>query len=246
MASEDQENQRGALAQTGRVAEAYDTVRHLILSHQLAPGTSIVETQLAGEISHTRVTLRAALQRLEHEGFVHSRSLGTYRRRIVAPLTVVDMEDVFSLIGALEGVAARRVASLGEEGRRRLVTKLEDVNAAMLAELESDSSGAGRASELDAGFHRTLVEEAAGDHIRLSYGAAAPHVERYRNVYAMRIVQQLRTSYDEHHAICASILVGGGVESQLVVERHWENAADRLRNVITEMGERGAILPADG
>lgn len=226
----------------GRITAAYETLRQLILTHQLSPGTLLVETRLAARIGHTRGSLRAALQRLEQEGFVYSTDLGTYNRRVVAPLTVDDMEEVFSLIGSLEGMAARSVAGLPSKERGALAAHLDKLNVAMLKAVSNDRSDPQAGCELDSQFHRKMVNAVAGNRLRVHYEAATPHVERYRNIYAAHINTQLRISYDEHTAITRTLLLGSPLEAELVVECHWRNAAERFRAVITEMGERGVAV----
>ena len=51
-------------------ALAYGRLRELIVSGRLAPGAPLIETDLSKRLGVSRTPVRAALQRLQQEGFV--------------------------------------------------------------------------------------------------------------------------------------------------------------------------------
>lgn len=52
------------------MAQVYGTLRDLIVWSRLAPGTWIVETEVARRLGTSRARVRSALQRLQQEGYV--------------------------------------------------------------------------------------------------------------------------------------------------------------------------------
>ncbi|MFB6240160.1 MAG: GntR family transcriptional regulator, partial [Gemmatimonadota bacterium] len=57
-----------------RSGETYTRLRELIVRGQLAPGSRIIETDVAERLGVSRTPVRSALQRLEQEGFIESES----------------------------------------------------------------------------------------------------------------------------------------------------------------------------
>src|ERR687889_2594538 len=93
-----------------RPQQVYERLRELIIDGRLAPGTRIVETEVAARLGVSRTPVRGALQRLQQEGYVVDSPTLQQTRPTVAPLTSDDARDLFLLVGALEGLAAYRAA----------------------------------------------------------------------------------------------------------------------------------------
>src|SRR5215216_4594950 len=94
-----------------RPQQVYERLRELIIDGRLAPGTRIVETEVAERLGVSRTPVRGALQRLQQEGYVVDSPTLQQTRPTVAPLTSDDARELFMLVGALEGLAAFRLAS---------------------------------------------------------------------------------------------------------------------------------------
>jgi DNA-binding GntR family transcriptional regulator len=93
-----------------RVTLAYRRLRELIVTGRLAPGSRIIETAVAARLGVSRTPVRAALQRLQQEGYVVVASPGQQSRMAVAPLTQEDAIELFGMVSAVEGLAANGAA----------------------------------------------------------------------------------------------------------------------------------------
>src|SRR5678815_4130167 len=93
-----------------RPQEVYEQLRALIIDGRLAPGTRLVETDVASRLGVSRTPVSGALQRLQQEGYVVDSPTLQQTRPTVAPLTSEDAHELFLLVGALEGLAASRSA----------------------------------------------------------------------------------------------------------------------------------------
>ena len=60
-----------------RASQAYRRLRELIVHGRLAPGARIIETEVAGKLGISRTPVRAALQRLQQEGYISARESST-------------------------------------------------------------------------------------------------------------------------------------------------------------------------
>jgi DNA-binding GntR family transcriptional regulator len=82
---------------------AYRTVRAMILSGELAPGTSLDQQALAAELGVSTTPLREALRRLESEGYVISRD---HREMLIAPMSLEHVEEIYAVRLELDPMAA--------------------------------------------------------------------------------------------------------------------------------------------
>src|SRR5205823_10089517 len=77
-----------------RPDQVYARLRELIVGGLLAPGSRIVETEIAMRLGVSRTPVREALQRLLQEGYVID-TLGAQQSRLtVAPLTRDDVHEL--------------------------------------------------------------------------------------------------------------------------------------------------------
>ena len=221
------------------VSRAYEELRRIIVWGQLPPGSRISERIIADRLKLSRTPVRSALHRLEQEGFIASYGVGRERRLIVAPLTMHDGQEVFTIVGHLEGLAARSAAELPAPRRKALVLQLRTVNAALASQTRKKDN-ATRFFELDIEFHRLYVEEVVGPRLVTLHRAIKPQSERYIRLYVSVLVDQIGTSVREHEKIAASISRGDPDAAQRSVETNWRNAAERLTQIIAQHGERGS------
>jgi len=89
-------------AATSAAEAAYDEVKRLVLTCQIAPGAEIREAQLAERTGFGRTPIRDALQRLVHDGLVQVRPRQGYQ---VATLTLDSIRELFEMRLLLEPAA---------------------------------------------------------------------------------------------------------------------------------------------
>jgi DNA-binding GntR family transcriptional regulator len=227
------------VARKEATSSAYRRVRDLIVSGRLAPGAPLVEAELSQRLGVSRTPVRAALQRLQQEGFVSASRAGAMLRAMVAPLTADDMHEVFLMVGALESAAARLAAGLDPVRRRALADALDQMAKAL-----RDASGARppdvvRAHDLHVRFHRACTEAAAGPRLAAELDVLEPQAERYQRVYTSAIVQASDEAAREHAAIIDAIRAGDQDGAEQAVTRNWRASAGRYGQVVTMLGERG-------
>ena len=221
------------------VSRAYRELRSLIVWGQLPPGARIAERAVADRLGLSRTPVRSALHRLQQEGLVSSVGRGREQRLIVAPLTQDDAREVFSIVGHLEGLAARTAALLPPARRREVVRHLREVNHE-LAVASRKRSDPVRVFDLDLEFHRTYVDGVAGPRLTALHHAIRSQSERYTRLYLSALLDTISTSVREHDAIVVGISKGDPDAAQRAAETNWRNAAERLTRVIAQHGERGA------
>lgn len=217
----------------------YRKLRELIVRGQLAPGTRIVETDVASRLSVSRTPVRGALQRLQQEGYIIDTPLLQQSRPMVAPLTREDANELFSIVAELEGLAARFAGSAPHDRREALADELTSINEQFKRAADAKQQNHNRLWELDERFHRCYVEAGAGPRLIALHNAVKPQAERYERLYVSLLSRDLSPSVMEHGAIIRAIRSGKPDVAQAAVQTNWRNAARRLGAVIENVGERG-------
>ncbi len=228
-------------ARLRRLADtAYARLRESIVTLRLAPGAPLTELDLCKRLGISRTPVRAALLRLEQEGLVtasHHRS----GRVAVAPLTADDMRELFLMVGALDGVAARLAAELPEAARQAVVREGQALNGRLRELSTADLTDIRAAQDLDIQFHRCYEEAAAGPRLKAKLDALHARRERYVRVYteALLLTHSVEESLDEHLAILCAIGDGRGEEAERLATFNYRNGLERYRRIVATHGERG-------
>lgn len=220
--------------------QAFQEIRELIVHGKLAPGTWIIEADLAGRLGFSRTPVRGALHWLRREGYVVATGNTVKIRMIVAPLTQEDARELYSIIGHIEGLGARLTAQLPQSTRVPLIRKLKELNDGLAELAQAKRREPNRIFDLDMNFHRTIVEASAGPRLLELHRSTQPQAERYWRLYASAILDELGTSVDEHCRIIRAIAKGDADAAERGIQLNWENGAERLAKVIDTLGERGS------
>lgn len=219
-------------------SRVFRELRELIVWGQLPPGARIAERTVAERLGVSRSPVRSALHRLQQEGFVASAGNGRDRRLIVAPMTQSDGEELYLMVGHLEGRAARSAAMLPAADRRALVARMRVLNKELAVALR-EANDVNKVFDLDVQFHAMLVEGIVGPRMLALHRSIKPQIERYARAYVGVLLQEFRDSIHEHDLILTAITKGDRKAAQQAVENNWDHAADRLIRAITAYGERG-------
>lgn len=199
-----------------RVAER---LRGLILSGDLPPGTPLRVNPLAERLGLSAMPVRDALRLLEVERLVESRPR---RGAYVSALSTEDIEEVYAMRAALEGVCARRGAQMATaediEDLRTLFEALED--AAQADDLDGFIAA-------DRAFHDHLY--GLSDRVRIQRTLAELHARSRRYVaYVYRDWDPPGVALEEHRRIFEAVERGDSLEAQRLTREHLERAAERL------------------
>jgi DNA-binding GntR family transcriptional regulator len=128
----------------------YESLFEAILGGKVRPGEHLAEQPIAGSLGVSRISVREAIRRLATDGLVE---IIPNRGAFVVDFTPADIEEIFSLRGALEALAIR----LASESAGRIgLARLDEVVDEMRGIEKSHDRLAG--AEVDTKFHLTLME----------------------------------------------------------------------------------------
>jgi len=228
-------------------ARVYQQLRDSIVSLEIAPGAPVSETAVCRRLGASRTPVRTAIARLQREGFFSVSGGGAKRRLIVAPLTASDMRELFLMVGALDGVAARLSARLKPAVRQALVSRLTAINNDLRALSVADEPGNARqVEELDHQFHLTYHCAALAPQLMLELESLQARRTRYVRIYTEALVytRNMRDSVAEHDAIIAALLAGDEDTAEQRAGFNHRNALERFSRALAAASEYGTwFLP---
>lgn len=178
--------------------------------------------------------MREAVQQLRRDRLLVRVDGGTGARArlVVAPLARVQMEELYRLAGALEGVAARSAAEMTPRQRTQLVRGLERIENAFKSEAAKANADYDALFEIHQSFHRRFLDPSTGPETRALLGSIEPQINRYEWFYAPLVGPDFEATHAEHEAIMNAIDEGDADSIEAAVRLNWINSASRLAPLI--------------
>ncbi|MFJ4999136.1 GntR family transcriptional regulator [Microbacterium sp. NPDC088619] len=209
-------------------AQVAQVLRQRIVRGELSPGARITEEALAEEFSVSRGPIRDALTQLSFEKLVEvQRPRGVY----ITGLSQDDVDQLYSLRGALEQLALSRAMRVDDDARW----------AAMAATVDRMSQAADRGDHAafvaaDLEFHSEIYVLA--DHPRLQ-GAWSQYLPTFASLLEVTINHDddLHESSDDHMKLMDVMRSGTPEEAAAVLTAHLDGARDRM---LSELADRPA------
>ena len=213
--------------------EAYTRTRRLIVRGRLAPGVRLSEDQLAVQLRMSRTPVRDAMRRLLAEGLLVVDGGGSRPRLAVAPVSALDVRELYEVAGALEGVAVRRIDDLRAGERRSMVAELRRCETRFRATARHRPLDYDRLFDSHNAVHGVLLRTCAGPAIRALLDALRPRLDRYEWLYAPLIGPDFSATFAEHAEIVRAAAEGDGVACEEAVRANWFEGGQRLSAVLS-------------
>lgn len=207
------------------------TLRELIVSGELAPGSDHRETDLARALGLSRTPVREAALVLESQGLVQVRPRRGVR---ILPVSPEDMNEIYEVLTELESLAAGRAAAAGY-GPSDLAQLVAAIDAMETALAQGDRPGWAAADDR---FHRELVR--LGGNRRVIEICERMH-DQVRRARALTLfLRPLPTrSNRDHRAVCAAIAAGDAAAARDLHRRHRDHARTMLVGLLRRLGLTG-------
>lgn len=202
------------------VDQVYRSLLDAISEGGMAPGTRIMQEDIAEQLAVSRQPVLQALRLLKKDGFVLD---APGRGVLVAPLDVSWLMQIYQVRSALDALAARLAARARFQIDPQLI---------------SQGRAAARSSEVkammaaDAQFHGAIYTASGNPLIAQSAQLHWHHIRR-----AMGAVLQLSTMresiWDEHEAIAQAIGAGNESAAENLIRQHGEDASRNLAKLLS-------------
>jgi DNA-binding GntR family transcriptional regulator len=212
--------------------QVLERLRAAIIGGQLAPGQRLIERELTELTGVSRTVVREVLRQLESEGLVASIA---NRGPVVRELSAAEARDLYTIRGALEGIAARLfVEHAGAAQRKKLAAALEVVVEAY----RGDNAERILATKND--FYEVLFDGAASEVLSGMLTTLHARIWRWRALglsHPARSVQRPGESIRGMKALVAAVNRGDAAAAeQITREQAAHAAAEVLRLVETPAG----------
>lgn len=200
--------------------QAYEQIKNLIVTLQLAPGSVIDEAQLQEELQLGRTPIREALKRLALESLV---SIVPRRGIFVTNIGVNDLQRLLEVRLELEMLATKLAAHRGTaEHWQRMRELVIEPNATI-----NDSA----LIQLDEEFHEIIYEAADNRFLHEAITVLLTLNERLWYYFLPDIGGFTRNNND-HRSIWESLKAGDGEQAAERMKSHILSSQDRLREAL--------------
>ncbi len=199
--------------------KAYTAIRDAILTLELEPGTSLVESDLASQLGISKTPVRDALQELERDGLVIRIPFkGTY----VTEVMEQDLREIFQLRAVLEGLAARLATPLFTPQELEQLDR--DHTASEDALAEGDLA---LCSKLGKGLHDAIIDKADNERLITMIRNLDASLMRFRAL-SDRVSGRLDISVGEHRRIIDALRRRDAYAAEESVRDHLHSVLENL------------------
>lgn len=203
--------------------QAYERIRHQIISLELPPGEVIDEATLQKELGLGRTPIREALKRLALEKLV---MIVPRRGMFVTDIGITDLQWLFEMRLTLEALAARLAAQRGKQNHWDRMT-------AVLAALPTEDELVDNETliAIDEACHHIMYEAAENEFLR----------DTLTTLYALSLrlwyfslskIGDMRRAVLEHRTISEALLNRDGDKAAQLLRQHIQAFQEEIQSVM--------------
>lgn len=189
----------------------YEELKRQILVGEIAPGTRMMEVEMAEDMGVSRTPIREAIRKLEKEGLV---TIEPRRGAYASEISVKDMVDVLEVRQDLEGMAAALAAEKVTEEEKQAFIKVNSEYEEAIRSGNTDEII--RCDEL---FHQLIVSYSGNKTLNQLLSQVQELALRFRYIYYDDFSRYEKMP-KEHEEIEEAILSGDSQKARIVAEEH--------------------------
>ena len=201
-------------------------IKAKIMNRGFKPGQSLTDSTISEELKISRTPVREALYLLEHEGLVIRQNRGGWK---VSSLSLRDIQEIFEIKVALEGMMARR-AVVCKDIAKRAALKKQLKRMKKTASIK-DYEGWRNA---DIELHNIIFAMYGNDRAARIINDLNDQWYRVR-IGLATLEGRLERSNREHEEIVASMLAGNGKKAERLMMKHLNNVCDELVHMLIHL-----------
>ena len=203
--------------QPNLVEQVHEAILQEISSGRLAPGTRIIQEQIATELGVSRQPVQQALLLLRNQGLLRD---APGRGLIVAPLDPDHIRQMYDVRAVIEGLAFRQ-AAIGNSAAAKLKGPafIEKGRQAVKSGAVSDLIAA------DMAFHHFVYTLSENLLVAPAMDAHWTYTQRVMGEVFMRD-EKPRDIWDQHEVLLQLIMSGDGAAAEAQAKEHILTAAD--------------------
>ena len=226
-----------------RANALYLTLRDSIVRGQLGPGVRLSEGETSRRFGVSRTPVREALARLHAEGFLEPHGSRTRTQLAVAEFDEQQMFDIYDIVGALEGTAARTVARMPKRTRDKIAATMDGWTNQFAAAVALRARDYEALFHTHGQFHEVLTAACRRPQLIAIIGTVRPLIDRYEYAYAPFVGTDHQVTVDEHNQITAALRAGDVEGAGQAARANYINGAERLAPAIRAANALDFHLP---
>ncbi len=188
----------------------------MILSGELAPGSALLQAEMARKLGVSRTPMREAFRLLQEEGLIDAQPDQRARVRAVDP---EDLDGVYGARIMVEALAVRVTAKSPAAGD---LERMGEALKRMRETAGNDRPDAWHAAHKE--FHR-LATRAVGPRLQRMLESLGEHSERYIRLAQLGAPSSWARAQAEHEALLEALRSSDPDEAARVVARHLARTA---------------------
>ena len=204
--------------------KAYQILKDMIMQRELLPGEKIPQEKLAQDLGISRTPLVSALKYLEQEKLVESIPRRGFFVRLFSK---EEMVYIFELREVLEGLAARRAASIITD---KQIGELQNFFKAF--DPSTDITDFKAYSFEDRRFHTFITEVGAKEFLKSILSTTNIISFSYQVVSSEGLVRPPNETMQEHKVVIEAICDRDPEASENYMRQHFKNSAAVLRELL--------------
>ncbi len=218
--------------------QVYDQILKAIQAGAIQPAERIVQEKLAETLQISRTPVREALLRLEQEGLLVTSGRGGFLIRLT---TDSEVREIYQTRAAIEGYAARLLASegdLGKVGRIEAVIRFQESLQLTSAHGYYDANRA---------IHRSFVAETGNRYLLDMFDSMWNRGVSF-HIFASMTADDLKSSLQGHIPLCEAIRSHDANRAAGAMLAHIENGLELQLAALAQARDRPQprnSLPAD-
>lgn len=175
--------------------KVFKYIKSQIINGHYNPGESLVESKLAEELGVSRTPIREAIRLLELEGLVETTP---NKGAVVLGISGKDVEDIYAIRLAVEGLAARWAAENMNSTDKKELHKVLD-----LMEFYAQKDDVDEVAELDNKFHEIIYQASGSKILNLTLSNLHQYLQMAR-LESLKAPSRLLETIIEHRMIVDS------------------------------------------
>ncbi|MBR4862123.1 MAG: GntR family transcriptional regulator [Firmicutes bacterium] len=203
----------------------YEELKRQILVGEIAPGTRMMEVELADVMGVSRTPVREAIRKLEKEGLV---TIEPRKGAYASNISIKDMVDVLEVRQGLEGMAAAIASGkITERQKADLLNVVEKYKAAV------ESANIEEIIKYDEEFHSMIISISGNKTLMQVFSTVQELALRFRYIYYDDF-NRYESMPREHQLIEEAIMSGDAEKARVAAGDH----VSKLKEFILNEGEK--------
>jgi len=213
---------------------AYHKILKKIISERLLAGMPLRQEHVAKELGLSATPVREAFKRLEHEGWLQNIP---YRGTFIRKLEYNEIEDMYLLREAIEGIVVRQAAKNATEHDIKIISQALQDEGNYILQLENNISNKdlmlSPSLDPDLDFHSSILKASHSQLLIQKSEVLQAQLNCMTLSHEFKTsLEELKEVYSEHSLIFQAMRKGWGEIAEQMIRRHIFKARKKHLNII--------------